>query len=762
MARSRRLDVLRLAPRGLIDGPDKEDTPHDGAWESRGFHYRQGYAHTEKGRQKKTTSEIVASARVRGLYEWTQADGTVVFLAVCGSKLWKVVFPSTFTLLNTLTLGASTATNSGDTITITGGKCKNGVRVGDFFFFDDDTISAATKVTGVTDDNTIDCAFYAGSNHASASAFTLIRKLNDADVSMAVFGDKLYIADGVGPLHWLNAALDEFRPAGLIKPDVQPTTAVAADANGGLTQSSNYQHMIAYKDANGTVGPGSVSLVITTAAEADRIDVTCTDKPPPWATRRLLFRTFAGATGKFFRTTYDIASKLKTVSFGDPESTLTLDDTAQALRVDTHIGQYVKFVTSGTSYRIIDNSASTLTVEGDASGESGTDWITVLAEYALGVYDSCNGAPVKDNGTSTVTLTNAGLTVDAHIGETAIIDGTAYAITDNDATTLTVTGDASGQADLDIVHIHPIMADHSADTELDLDFEGPGGITNTTRSYNEPPPVGLKHLTKFRGTGRLAALEKDTGTRIWFSGRPEFAAKTGQAEFFGELEPEYWPHYHDAGPQDGDAVQGIIELGFNLAAVKRDSVWQLDQESSDVSLWGWGPIMGAERIGCVASKTIVVHKGMAYWLGRVGEELDLIRFDGSFARRFGRPKLGDCLDTMVAAWLTEATAVIFGGKLYISYTHTGNTKNSRTLRYDFVTRAFDIQPWGCGVFATKQSDSLLYCGDPTDLGDIFSVLGTAQDNGSDIVRQLTTGNVAHPEIEYPVHHTHIVLEVVID
>lgn len=691
MARNR-FDVLRLTPRGLIDGPDKEDTPHDGVWESRGFHYRQGYAHTEKGRQKKTTSELYPSVRVRGLYEWTQASGTVVFLAVCGNRLWKVVFPSTFTPLNTLTLGASTATNGGDTMTITGGKCTNGVRIDDLFFFDDDGIEDASAVTSITDDDTIECLFYLGSNHAGASAFTIIRPLTDGDVSMVAFGDKLYIADGVGPLHWLNAALDEFRPAGLIKPDARPITAVAADANGGLTQSSNYTHMIAYKDANGTVGPGSVGLAITTAAEADRIDVTCNDKPPPWATRRLLFRTHAGGA-KFFRTTYDIASKLKTAAFDDPNSTLTLDDAAQALRVDAHIDQYVKFETSGTSYKITDNSARTLTVEGDVSGEIGTDWITILAEYDI--------------------------------------------------------DDAA-------------ISDRSADTELDLDFEGPGTITNTTRSYNEPPPIGLKYLTKFRGTGRLAALQKDTGTRIWFSGRPEFAPKTGQAEYFGELEPEYWPHYHDAGPQDGDAVQGIIELGFNLAAVKRDSVWQLDQESSDVSLWGWGPIMGAERIGCVAPKTIVVHKGMAYWLGRVGEELDLIRFDGSFARRFGRPKLGDCLDTMVAAYLTEATSVIFGGRLYISYTHADNTTNSRTLRYDFVTRGFDIQPWGCGVFAAKQSDSLLYCGDPKDKGDIFNVLGTAQDYGEDIVRQLTTGNVAHPEVEYPSHWTHIQIEVVLD
>ena len=697
-SRFRRFDEIRLAPKGMVDGPDKEDTPHDGAWESRGFHYRQGYAHSEKGRVKKTTGEIQTSTRVRGLYEWTQAGGTVVFLAVCNGILYHIEDWSTFTILNTLTLGAGTATRVDDTkkvVTITGGKLTNSVQAGDLFYWDADGFAVAEVVDTVDTDTQLTLLVASGA--ATSGAFTLIRRLATGDVSMAIFGDRLYIADGTGPLHWLNAALDTFRPAGLIQPDNQPTTAVAADANGGLTQSSNYQHMIAYKDANGTVGPGSVSLVITTAAEADRIDVTCNDAPPPWATRRLLFRTFAGATGKFYRTTSDIASKIKTSTYSDPSSTLTIDDTAQAMRVSAYVDQYVRFEGSDTEYKITANAARTLTVTGDASsatgGESGTDWITILGEYDI----------------------------------------------DDDA-----------------------IADRSADTELDLDFEGPGGITNTTRSYNEPPPVGLKYLVKFRGDGRLAALQVDTGTRIWFSGRPEFAPKTGQAEFFGELEPEYWPHYHDAGPQDGDAVQGLIELGFNLAAGKRDSVWQLDQDSSDVSLWGWGPIMGAEGIGCVAPKTITVHRGMAYWLGRVGEELDLIRFDGSFARRFGRPNIGDCLDTMLSTYLTEATAVIFGGRFYLSYTHTDNTTNSRTLRYDFVKRAFDIQPWGCGVFAAKQSDSLLYCGDPTSKGDIYQVLGAAQDAGSDIVRQLTTGNVSHPEVEYPSHWASIVLEIVVE
>ncbi len=690
--------------RGFSDGPDAADTPREYVYASRGFGYRRGYARTERGRLKKTGSAIVAGKRVRNIYEWTQADETVVFLAVCNGVLYHDSGADfTFsTPVNKLTLGASTATRVTNVITVAGGKLKASVRPGDLFFYDADGIAAGGSVATVDTDTVMTLNGFAGA--ASAGAFTLIRKLGersagdvyaDGEVSMAIFDDKLYMVDGYGPLHWLNAALTEFRPAGIIKPSFQPMIALANDAQSGLEYSKNYRWKHAYKDTHGTVGPSAVSLELTTvaAAQRQRCNITYADTPPPWATRRILFRTTGGGS-IWYRNNREIHTLSGSFAGGGP-TVITLVAAAQDLRINAHKDQYVKFEATGNEYKITSNSANLLTVAEDlvTLGESATDWLKVLPEYDIG-----------DNA----------------------------------------------------------ITDLSADAELDLDFEAPGVITNTERSYNEPPPLGLKYLTKFRGNGRLCALEKGTQTRIWFSGRPEFAPKTGQPEYFGELEPEYWPHYHDAGPQDGDAVQGIVEMGvLRLFAIKRKSVYGLDQNPYDVSLWGWGPIKQAASTGCIAPKTIVFHEGVAWWLGRSSEELDVIRFDGVNARGFGRPRLRAILDTMhaQAAYLDEAVAVLYNGRLYISYPHTGS-ENNRTLRFDLKTTAFDVQPYGCGVFCAKQSDSKLYCGDVDSTGHVYEVGGAAQDVGSDIPRVIQTGDLSFPDTEHPVRWTGIQIEVV--
>lgn len=73
------------------------------------------------------------------------------------------------------------------------------------------------------------------------------------------------------------------------------------------------------------------------------------------------------------------------------------------------------------------------------------------------VRDDVNGNGVYTAGTDTtvITLTTGGLTVDAHIGQVLVFDdsGEQYDIVDNDAGTITVDGDASGELTDDAVSI---------------------------------------------------------------------------------------------------------------------------------------------------------------------------------------------------------------------------------------------------------------------------------------------------------------------
>ncbi len=395
---------------------------------------------------------------------------------------------------------------------------------------------------------------------------------------------------------------------------------------------------------------------------------------------------------------------------------------------------------------------------------------------AVPVYSKLATA-VKDNGTSTLTLASnvPALVASAHIGRSVKFNasGTSYVITANSTTEITVTGDASSatgeEAGTDEISItggyaiaNATIVDHTSDATLDTNHKGPGVITNTTRSYNEPPPVGLKLLTRIRGGARLCALEDGTETRIWFTGRPPSVPLTGQKATLGNEEPHYWPIYSDAGLREGDVVQAIIEMGQRTFAIKQHGVMRLESQVSDPRNWFWRPIMQAEGIECVSGKSVVVHDGVAWWLGREGGELDFIRFDRVNARGFARPLMGDVFDSLSESYLSEAVGIAFKNRIYISYPHTSGTTNARTLRFDLKHQAFDIQPWGCGVLAIRRSESILLCGDPASLGHVYEVLGDSQDDGSDIARVLITGNLGFGDIEHPVHWGEIILEVKID
>jgi hypothetical protein len=685
-------------------------------------------------------------------------DASKVFFAICDGGVWKETTTGGFdftTLLSQVEPGG-TAARSGNTVTGTSTKFLYTVNVGDYFYYDSDGASAGGLVASVDTDTQITLSAYAGS--ATSGAYTVWRKLNDGRTTVAVAGDRLWFADGTGPLHWYGDdgdGTDVFREAGLMRPAARPTVALAA---GGALSAGNYFWQVAFEDARGNIGPAITTLTGTALAN-EKCTLGTMPAGPVWATKYRVYRTLVGgALG--YHITKDITTKLKSIS----TVTLTLDDEAQSLTTDAHIGRYVTFGLTGTEYRITDNDGTTITLATSAAAETATDYISISGGYDIDAITS--------------------------------------------------------------------LVDVSPDTDLDDDHLAPGEVLNTSRSYNEPPPSGLQYITSFRGDGRLCALEAGTGSRVWFSGRPQVASKTGQAEFFGEGEFDYWPHFHDAGPRTGVGVMGFVEIGRMLHAIRKRSIWRLNDMPTSVDHWHWRPRQYG--IGTESPDTIVVREGIAWFLGLDSEQIDIIRFDGNFARGVLRPEMRKVLDEIHT--LDEATGEIFEGRIHVSHCYaevtdtlsgapskdngtstvtlttggltldahinqylttgstayliTGNTANTltvsgdasgessgaacyiadrdatvnnRTLRLDIFARPItaDIQPWGCGVFFAR-TDKTLLCGAPSSVGDVYKVYGTAADLGSDTERKLVTGDLLTGKTEHEATLVHLHLEVLIE
>jgi hypothetical protein len=185
-------------PLGIKDGFDKQDVPRGAVWQSRGFEFRRRYPRTERAREKKTSSEIRTSKRVRRVYEWVREDASKVFFAICDGGVWKETTTGGFdftTLLSQVEPGG-TAARSGNTVTGTSTKFLYTVNVGDYFYYDSDGASAGGLVASVDTDTQITLSAYAGS--ATSGAYTVWRKLNDGRTTVAVAGDRLWFADGTG------------------------------------------------------------------------------------------------------------------------------------------------------------------------------------------------------------------------------------------------------------------------------------------------------------------------------------------------------------------------------------------------------------------------------------------------------------------------------------------------------------------------------------------------------------------------------------
>ena len=683
---------------GLVDGPDDANVPPGACVETLGFEFRRGYPHAEYGREKKTASEMVSTQRVRALANWQRISGTSYKIAMCGGRMLTEATADGYaftTLLNTVVTGATTATlANGTAVTTSGVRLQETIYAGtgtdapgDYFYFNADGIAYATQIKACSTTSATLAAAYSGT--ATSGAFTIWRKFSGTDVTLVPAGGRLFIFDGVKRPHWygkhtgLESGTDVFRECGLPVPGTAPTVAISG-TTGGLSATSDYWWGVCFEDAYGNISNPVKTLTVTSGTTGTQA-ASMTDFPaaPKWVTRYRIYRSRKNTPDAYSIVkdlNYLQLSAISAYNSTADTTLLTLHASARALTVNAHKQRYCTFDTSSSAYRITANSSTTVTVSGNAASESTTDYVSIAGGFDYTqVY-------------------------------------------------------ASGYTDV------------SPDTDLDY--------TNQCPSENTQPPLGLKYGHLFRGGGTLCAYQDGVGTDVkthslvWFSGRSTGAPLQSAVSTDGENELDYWPYSYDAG-LDKNRIMGFCDIGQATFAVKETGIQKLYQDSRSRDDWFWYPVRGTEGIGALASKTFITKEGLVYFLGHDGQQLDVILFDGRKA--FGMFRLHDSqtktsrlrriLDDFVS-YPAQATATMFQGRIWLSFPGTsGATTNTRTLRYDVKTRAVDVQPWGCGVFCEPYKDSsnnhILLCGAPSDLGDVYRVLGTAADLGSSIVRKLT-------------------------
>ena len=370
--------------KGVVDGPDDIYCPEGALLQSEGFEYRRGYARTEYGRQKTTTAEIEAGARISDVTRWVRADGTTKFYALVNGYIYEAAANTFASAVNRseIEVGASTATRVGNVVTIAGAKCLLSAQAGDVFYYDDDG-DALGVVATVDSDTQVTLTSFAGSS--TSGAFTMLRVLSTGTAYLEVMGDRLWVFDGVNIPHWYGDRGDgtlEFRPAGLPAPTAIPTVTLAA---GGALGEGDYYWAYSFEDRGGRVS-NPIYTHAATAATDNKATLANILNGPSWATKVRVWRTKVNGS-KFYSTYLDYGSEAPLLVNGTPSdavpSVITLATGSASLIADQHIHRYATFATSGNTYRITDNAAGTVTVATNASTETTGDRVTITGGYDI-------------------------------------------------------------------------------------------------------------------------------------------------------------------------------------------------------------------------------------------------------------------------------------------------------------------------------------------------------------------------------------------
>lgn len=357
----------------------------------------------------------------------------------------------------------------------------------------------------------------------------------------------------------------------------------------------------------------------------------------------------------------------------------------------------------------VTNATEKVTITGIPRGPSWATKVHLFRTIADGdvEYSICPTVS-RLKGATLATGASAGITVltlnasvpdlvpDAYIHRyfTFAATETAYRITDNATTTITLAGTgttvkaAESATDLGEISsgfdydkaIASGVVDLIADTSLDT--------LNASPDENNQPPTGLKYLHKFRGGGRLIAYKNDTATTCWISGRTTSGRTASGDASNGEGEFDYWPTYQEAGPQDGDKVAGFANVGRKTLAIKNHSIWDLFQDPDSVDEWRFVP--RSNNAGSFSHKSIIEVGNWVYFVGLIDNTLDLIRTNGYQAyrvltkhrRRFRGPVAGYTLDSINRASLSTICAGLIGDRLLFSFATGTNAFNTALMMFN--------------------------------------------------------------------------------
>jgi hypothetical protein len=367
---------------GQID-TDELEIPLNAYKAVRGFGLRRGFPFAEDGRTAYTTAEIRTSKNIRALKRWTRPhDSSIEEYAVCDGGLWRIDAVDTFTLLSKIETGG-TASRAGTTVTIAdapNGTLIGVVRVGDRFWYttsDSEAVGGTVTAVGAT---TLTLDAYTGSD--VAGAYIIWRKLNDDDTWVVAAGDRLFIADGVGPIHeWgpneSGGSTYAFRQTGVpeLSPEKAPKIALAA---GGSLGAGEYQYFIAAGDNRGRIGnPVATRKFTASANNKATLSVMPAAVESPRAVDYYIYRSKVGSSAGFFHLTKNIIDR----STGVAGQVVTL--ATGGLTADAHIYRRLRFEATGNEYVITDNAAGTVTVTGSIAGEAVDDVVQIVGGYNI-------------------------------------------------------------------------------------------------------------------------------------------------------------------------------------------------------------------------------------------------------------------------------------------------------------------------------------------------------------------------------------------
>jgi len=383
---------------GLVDGPDATDIPDNAFYDMKGFNLDRNYPRSENGRQKVNSTEWVTGSRTLAVSYWAVPSGT--------RKLWTVTdgllletSGNRATVRNIVSDNVNAGTYTGSTVTPSStNKAVGTLQVGDQFYFDADGYAERTTISAITAASFTVTGYGGGSD---SGAYSIVRYLGGTTVDMLPAGGRLWVTDGTNKPHWYgddgSGGNNIFREAGLPVPSTPP--AVSIGAGGNLT-AGTYFWEYAFEDAAGRLSnPVRMRSVVATTDQAATISAI--PNAPSWVSKVRLYRSLADGDVAYSTSKDIFGLKGLSLATSSGDSVWTFRTETPDLTIDAQIARYVTFGATGNTYRIKDNTSTSVTLVGATAvaTESATDQGKITGGYDYDAVVAANQVDVvPDSG----------------------------------------------------------------------------------------------------------------------------------------------------------------------------------------------------------------------------------------------------------------------------------------------------------------------------------------------------------------------------